>query len=197
VPHLPLNINVRGMIVLVVGGGSVAGRKIVSLLEAGAAVRVVAPDLAPEIIRLAAAGSVDLKTGCYEPLDLRGIFLVVAATNDLQTNRRIALDARKRGILVAVANEPKSGNCSFPAVLRRGNLEVGVSTNGTCPGFAAAVRDIIARLIGNEYGEILEVLAAEREKLLTEGKGNTYNKQILDSRARQLLAELSTRKDIP
>jgi precorrin-2 dehydrogenase/sirohydrochlorin ferrochelatase len=82
-------------------------------------------------------------------------------------------------------------------VLRRGNLEIGVSTNGTCPGFAAAVRDVIATLIGNEYGEILEVLAAEREKLLTEGRGNTYNKQILRSRARQLLAELSTRKDIP
>jgi precorrin-2 dehydrogenase/sirohydrochlorin ferrochelatase len=197
VPHLPLNIDVRGMTVLVVGGGGVAGRKVVSLLDAGAMVRIVAPELTQELTRLAVTGAVKLKSGCYEPCDLHDVFLVVAATNDPGTNRMIAADARRRGVLVAVTDAPESGNCSFPAVLRRGDLEVSVSTNGTCPGFAAVVRDVLATVIGEEYGSILATLALEREKLLTEGSHSTYNNQILRSRARQLLAELSTRKDIP
>ena len=196
-PHLPLNIDVRGMSALVVGGGAVAGRKVMSLLGAGATVRIVAPELTPEITRLVSAGTMKAKIECYQTSDLTDSFLAVAATNDPQTNRRIAADARQRGMLIAVTDEPESGNCSFPALLRRGDLEVAVSTNGTCPGFAAVVRDFLATVIGEEYGKILATLAVEREKLLTEGSHSTYNNQILRSRARQLLAELSTRKDIP
>lgn len=194
-PHLPLNIDVRGMTVLVVGGGAVAGRKIIALLAAGAIVRVVAPELTSEITRLAAAGAVSLKSGCYEPRDLHDAFLAIAATNDPEANRRIAADARQRGMLVTVTGEPESGNCTFPALLRRGNLEVSVSTNGTCPGFSAIVRDTIADIIGDEYRIILETLASEREKLLTEGRPSTYNNQILRSRAREMLNELTEHKE--
>lgn len=194
-PHLPLNIDVCGMTTLVVGGGGVAERKIASLLDAGAAVRVVAPKLTAEISRLAAAGAVDLKSGCYDPCDLHDVFLVVAATSDPETNSRIATDARQRGILVNVADNPGAGDCTFPALLRRGSLEVSVSTNGTCPGFAALVRDQIASVIGEEYGTILATLALEREKLLTEGRHSTYNNQILRSRARELINGLNKHKD--
>jgi precorrin-2 dehydrogenase / sirohydrochlorin ferrochelatase len=195
VPYLPLNIDVRGMTALVVGGGVVAERKITSILDAGAAVRVVAPELTAEISRLVAAGAVDLKSGCYDPYDLHGAFLVVAATNDPQTNSRIAADARQRCMLVTVADNPGAGNCTFPALLRRGDLEVSVSTNGTCPGFAALVRDQLATVIGEEYGTILSTLAQEREKLLTEGRHSTYNNKILRSRARELINDLSKHKE--
>ena len=194
-PHLPLNIDVRGMTVLVVGGGAVAGRKIVSLLEAGATVRIVTPEFTPEIARLAAAGTVSLKTGCYDPCDLHDAFLAVAATNDPGTNRRIAADARRRGILVAVTDAPESGNCTFPALLRRGDLEVSVSSDGTCPGFAAVVRDVVATVIGEEYGTILATLALEREKLLTEGSHSSYNNKILRSRAWEMINELTEYKE--
>ena len=194
-PHLPLNIDVCGMTALVVGGGAVAARKIMSLLDAGATVKVVAPELTPEITRLVSAGTVKVNIGCYHPTDLTDIFLAVAATNDPQTNRRIAEDARQRGMLVAVTDDPASGNCSFPALLRRGDLEVSVSTNGTCPGFAAAVRDMLASVIGEEYGMILATLAVEREKLLTEAGHSTYNSQILRSRARELIHELTKHKE--
>jgi precorrin-2 dehydrogenase/sirohydrochlorin ferrochelatase len=195
VPHLPLNIDVRGMTVLVVGGGSVAGRKVMSLLNAGATVKVVAPVLSPEITELAAAGTIKVKNGRYQPNDLADVFLAVAATDDPQTNRRIAADARQRSMLVSVADEPESGNCSFPALLRRGDLEVSVSTNGKCPGFAAVVRDLLATVIGDEYGIILATLALEREKLLTEGCQSTYNNQILRSRARELINDLNRHKE--
>jgi precorrin-2 dehydrogenase/sirohydrochlorin ferrochelatase len=195
VPHLPLNIDVHGMTALVVGGGTVAGRKAMTLLDAGATVRIVAPELSPEITHLAATGMVSLKAGCYEPNDLQDTFLVVAATNDPATNQRIAVEARQRGVLVAVTDNPGSGNTTFPALLRRGNLEVSVSTNGTCPGFAAIVRDLIAVGLGEEYGTILATLAVEREKLLTEGNPSTYNNQILRSRARELINEFTTHKE--
>jgi precorrin-2 dehydrogenase/sirohydrochlorin ferrochelatase len=195
VPHLPLNIDVRGMAALVVGGGGVAERKVISLLDAGAQVRIVAPQLTPELTRLAVSGAVSLKSGCYEPYDLHGAFLVVAATNDPLTNRKIAADARRRGVLVAVTDAPESGNCTFPALLRRGNLEVSVSTNGSCPGFAAVVRDLIATVIGEEFGSILATLAVEREKLLTEGRHSTYNNKILRSRARELINKFTEHKE--
>jgi precorrin-2 dehydrogenase/sirohydrochlorin ferrochelatase len=195
VPHLPLNIDVRGMAALVVGGGDVAERKVISLLDAGAQVRIVAPQLTPELTRLAVSGAVSLKSGCYEPCDLHDAFLVVAATNDPVTNRMIAADARRRGVLVAVTDAPESGNCTFPALLRRGNLEVSVSTNGSCPGFAAVVRDLIATVIGEEYGSILATLALEREKLLTEGRHSTYNNKILRSRARELINKFTEHKE--
>jgi precorrin-2 dehydrogenase/sirohydrochlorin ferrochelatase len=178
-----------------VGGGSVAGRKILPLLNAGAVVRVVSPEITPEISRLVTSGTVSRKSGYYESGDLHDIFLVVAATDNLDTNRGIAAQARQRGILVTVANEPESGNCTFPALLRRGNLEISVSTNGTCPGFAAEVRDIIASVIDENYGFILATLAVEREKLLTEGRPSTYNSKILRSRARELINELIEHKE--
>jgi len=195
VPHLPLNIDMRGLTALIVGGGSVAGRKARSLLDAGATVRIVSPEITTEIDALVAAGSVSRRSGCYEPRDLQGIFLAVAATDDLETNRRVASDARQLGILVSVANEPAAGNCLFPALLCRGNLEITVSTNGTCPAFAAEVRDMLSTVIGDEYGIILETLAAEREKLLTEDRHSTYNKDLLRSRTRELIHELIERKE--
>lgn len=183
------------MSVLVAGGGAVAARKITLLLDAGAFIRVVAPEISPEVGRLAASGAIIVRTGCYKMCDLQDAFLVIAATDDPETNTKIAEDARHRRILVAVASVPESGNCSFPALLHRGDLEITVSTNGKCPGFAAEVRDLIATVIGDEYGQILQTLAAEREKLLTEGSPSTYNKQILRSRARELIQELTERKE--
>jgi precorrin-2 dehydrogenase/sirohydrochlorin ferrochelatase len=88
------------------------------------------------------------------------------------------------------------GNCTFPAILRRGDLEIAVSTGGHCPTFAVDVRDCIARHIGNEYDAILQKLAIEREKLLTNGSPGTYNTRVLHSLAEHLLAELTDRKDL-
>jgi precorrin-2 dehydrogenase/sirohydrochlorin ferrochelatase len=195
VPHLPLSIDMHGMIVLVVGGGPVAERKITSLLDAGADVRIVAPVVTPEIARLVASGAIKVKIGCYQTSDLTDVFLAVAATNDQHINRKVADEAHQRGMLVIVTDNPKSGNVTFPAVLRRGDLEVSVSTNGTCPGFSAEVRDMLSTVIGEEYGRILATLALEREKLLTEGAHSTYNNKILRSRARELIHELTKHKE--
>jgi precorrin-2 dehydrogenase/sirohydrochlorin ferrochelatase len=183
------------MNILVVGGGAVATRKIKSLLDAGARVNVVSPEITPQMRQLTITGTISARIGYYHASDLTNIFLAVAATNDPQTNSRIAADAHQRGILVTVTDAPETGNCTFPALLRRGQLEISISTNGTCPGFAAEIRDLIANTIGEEYGKILETLAAEREKLLTEGSESPYNRQVLRSRIRELINELRKHKE--
>lgn len=189
-PHLPLNIDMHDRVALVVGGGPVACRKVRTLLASGACVRVVAPALVPEISLLAASGTIVVRDGCYEAGDLDTVFLVVAATDDAAVNNRVAEDARRLGILVAVTDAPELGTCIFPALLRRGDLEIGVSTGGRCPAFAKLVRDLLAGVISDDYGAALEQLAAEREKLLTEGNSSTYNKKIVHSLAARLIAEL-------
>lgn len=192
---LPLNIDMLGKTAVVVGGGSVAFRKVKSLLAAGADLRLVAREVCPEIAALAASGGVSVRTGSYAVSDLDNAFLVVAATNDSAVNQAVATDAGELGILVAVADNPAAGNCTFPAVLRHGDLEIAVSTGGRCPTLAADIRNVIADIIGEEYGAVLEQLAAEREKLLTDGSPSTYNEQVLRLLAGRLIAELTERKD--
>lgn len=188
--HLPLNIDMRDRPVLVAGGGRVAARKVRALLETGARVQVVALEQAAELAALAAGGRIALRSAAYAPSDLQGMFLAVAATDDAAVNAGIAADARALGILCVVADSPGSGDCTFPAVLRRGGLEISVSTGGRCPAFAARVRDIIAGLIGEDFGVALEHLAGHREKLLTEGKDSTYNGSALRSVVHRRIKDL-------
>jgi precorrin-2 dehydrogenase/sirohydrochlorin ferrochelatase len=192
---LALNIQMHGRQVVIIGGGTVALRKFRTLLAAGASITVVAMDIRPEIVALAEAGALSVRVGCYRSADLDGAFLVIAATDNATVNERIASDARERGILAAVADNPAEGDCTFPAMLRRGDLEIAVSTGGRCPAFAADVRDCIAGVIGHEYGDILEQLAGEREKLLTNGSPSTYNTHVLRSLARRLLAKPTENKE--
>ncbi len=195
-PYLPLNIDIRGKNILVAGGGPVACRKIRALLNAEAIVQVVAPDISPEIHLLAShSASLTLADRPYQSRDLTGRFLVIAATSDPQVNNSIATEASQQGILVNVVDAPDTGNCHFPATLHRGDLEISVSTNGTCPGFAAAIRNLIAETIGDEFGVTLKTLANERDKLLTDGSLSTYNAQVLRSRIKELLDELIKHKD--
>jgi precorrin-2 dehydrogenase / sirohydrochlorin ferrochelatase len=193
--RMPLNIEMKGKRVLIAGGGSVACRKLKILLEAGAGVCVVAPVMAPEIEDLSSTGDITTRIGEYDAGDLNGVFLVVAATDDGGVNRQIAADAKQRGILAVVADAPDMGDCTFPALLRRGDLEISVGSGGRCPAFAALVRDVVADVIGEEYGVALERIAVEREKLLTAMNGSTYNKKLIYSLAEQMISGLTKHKE--
>jgi len=193
---LALNIRMQGKIAVIIGGGAVALRKLRTLLAAGASVRMVAPDINPDITALQGGTSLEVRLGAYRESDLKGAFLVIAATDNQLVNEQISAAAEARGVLVASADRPELGNCTFPALLRRGKLEIAVSTGGGCPTFAADVRDKIAENIGPEYAAILEQLAEEREKLLTNGSPSTYNTQVLRSLASHLVSELTERKEL-
>ncbi|AAR36672.1 bifunctional precorrin-2 dehydrogenase/sirohydrochlorin ferrochelatase [Geobacter sulfurreducens] len=187
---LPISINVSGRLVTIVGGGGVARRKCLSLLEAGARVTVVAPRLDERLMKLADEGAICLAQRPYADGDLAGSVLAYAATDDPAVNRAVAEEAHNRGIPVDVTDDPERGSFTSPAVLRRGDLVIAVSTGGGAPGFAARVRDDIAEIIGQEYAETLLILGAIREKLLTASKNAAYNKHILHDLSAAPLPEM-------
>ncbi len=193
---LALNIRMQGKLAVIIGGGTVALRKLRALLAAGASVRLVAMDISPDIAAMKDSGAITVRFGSYTVADLENAFIVIAATGDDVVNEQISVDAHERAILVTNAGNTAEGDCAFPAVVRRGNLEIAVSTGGICPTFAADVRDSIAEHIGHEYGTILDTLAKEREKLLTNGSSSTYNVKVLRSLARRLLAEIAECKEL-
>lgn len=167
----PLVLEGSAISAVVIGGGRVATRKTRALLDTGASVHVVARDVAPEL-RLVADGNASLSVTCaaYTPAHLGNALLVIAATDDDETNARVASDARALGRLVNVAGAPELGNCVTPAVHRAGDVVVAVTT-GRVPGAAARIRDAIGRVIDGRYGDAVRALSALRRRALDEGKG--------------------------
>lgn len=167
--YYPVYLDLQNRAVLVVGGGVIAEGKALQLVEAGAQVKVVSPDLTPRLAELAAAGAIAYRQGKFAPDDLRGAVLVISATNDQQVNEQVAQLAAAAGQLYNVVDQPAL--CSFitPALVTRGRLQISVSSAGGSPSVAQRVKREIADLIGDEYGELLEVAAemrAEAKRLI-------------------------------
>ena len=158
----PVFLHLQGRRGVVVGGGAVAEQKVVGLLEAGARVTVVSPDLTWKLEDLAAAGAIELRRRGYRRGDLEGAFLAIAATDDRSVNADVWAEADEGGILLnAVDDLP---HCSFiaPAVHRAGDIAVAVSTGGKSPALAVRLREQIGTLIGREHAEFLDLLGELR-----------------------------------
>jgi len=129
--HFPLFIDATGKTALVAGGGAIATRRVLSLLRFTFDVTVVAPEVTDELERLDAQGRIQLSRRKFEPGDLEGVFLAVAATDDRETNREIGVLARHRGIWVSVADRREECSFYFPAVAGTEEITVGVCGDGT------------------------------------------------------------------
>jgi len=175
----PVNLNLRGCRAVIIGGGSVAARKCLLLLEAGARITVVAPRLDPLLERLRGERRIACHTRPYAAGDLAGAFLAFAATDDPAVNGTVAEEARALGILVDVTSSPEQGSFTTPAAFRRGDLLITVSTGGKSPALARRISNELAQQFGPEYAKTLAILGAVREKLLTVRNNRTYNKAIL------------------
>lgn len=171
----PILLQLHGRLCAVIGGGSVGRRKVRGLLDAGARVRLVAPDALAEGDR----SGVEIVPRPYRPGDLEGAALAFAATDSRETNAAVAREARQRGIPVCVADAPDEGDFVLPALLRRGELTVAVSTGGQSPALAALVREHLAENLGPEWATVLEIAAALRRKRLTPHQKTEYNRAIL------------------
>lgn len=176
-----VNLNLKGQRAVVVGGGSVALRKAGGLLAAGASVTVVAESPHHEIRLLAAAGRLRLEARPYAEGDLEGAFLAVAATDDEDVNARVSAEAGRRGILVNVADRPALCTFTLPAVVRRGDLTLGVATDGRCPALSRALREDLERAYGEEYGELTSLLGSLRDRLLAEDRPYEAVQRALDA----------------
>jgi len=151
-------LDLEGRSVLVVGGGGVALEKAHGLLESGARVAVVAPEAVPELLAL----PVEWIERAYHSSDLRGRFLVVAATSSTPLNRHVFADAEARGVFCNVADVPDLCSLILPAVHREGPIAVAVSTGGASPALAQRIRDDVAALVGPLHAEVAEELRALR-----------------------------------
>jgi len=157
-------LDIAGQPVLLAGGGEVAARKAVALLAAGVRLRIIAPALSAPLAELHAADALTWEARPVTPDDVDGMALVICATDDDGADAAVAARARASGIPVAVAGEPGAGSFITPAVVRRGALQVAVSTGGGSPALAAFVRRRIEETLGEEFGT-LAGLAEEMRRL--------------------------------
>ncbi len=143
---------------MVVGGGEVANRKARKLLQARAKVVVIAPEVKPELASMAA----EVRWRPYGEGDLEGAFLAFAATDRREVNAAVAREARERGIPVNVADEPSEGDFALPTSLRRGQLQVAVSTGGASPTLAQKIRQELEGAFSFEWAGVVEELGKAR-----------------------------------
>lgn len=148
---------------LVVGGGRVAERKAKSLIDSGAHVKLVSPTATPRIKEWAFAGTIDWINRTYREEDNDNQFLVIAATNNKNVNRQVHQAAILRKQWVNVADQPELCNFTVPATVRRGNLQIHISTNGACPAVTKKIRCELEEIYGGEYELYLDLMQEIRK----------------------------------
>ncbi|MGU3370562.1 NAD(P)-binding protein [Bacillus mycoides] len=160
----PLTVRVDKKRVVVIGGGKVAGVKIIPLLKQGADIVVVSTELDANLVKLVEEKQIRWYQREYEKSDIKDAFLVVAATSDSVLNEQIAEDAAVNQLVNVITN-PESGNVHFPAAIHRGLLNVAVSTGGASPKLAKKIRDDIANKYDEKYESYLDFLYEVRLKV--------------------------------
>jgi precorrin-2 dehydrogenase/sirohydrochlorin ferrochelatase len=145
--YYPINLNIKGRLCVVIGGGRVAERKVKNLLRCGGRVKVVSPDLTVLLSKWVSQGKMDYARSEYRTSHLKGAFLVYAATSDRKVNAEIARDAARRRLLVNVADSTAESTFILPAVLRKREISIAVSTNGLSPAKSVRIRDRIKEFI--------------------------------------------------
>ncbi len=164
---------------LVIGGGTIAERKVEALLAAGGEVTLISPELTAALHALEAAGRLTVQQRSYQRGDLEAVALVIAATDDPALQRQIAVDAQQANILCNIVDQPAL--CSFivPAVMQQGDLTIAVSTNGASPALAKKIGQDLAEQFGPEYALALRLLRRIRERLRQEQRSAQDRQRLL------------------
>jgi uroporphyrin-III C-methyltransferase/precorrin-2 dehydrogenase/sirohydrochlorin ferrochelatase len=157
----PLFLKLAGREVLVVGGGPVAVGKVGALLEAGALISVVAPELRPELLNLAEAGKISIARRCYEASDLVGVWLVVAAAPP-EVNQSVAAAASSLRLFVLAVDDTSASSAYGAGTFRRGGVTVAVSTHGRAPALAGLLREGLEAVLPDDLSVWTET--AERQR---------------------------------
>ncbi|MEO6724780.1 MAG: bifunctional precorrin-2 dehydrogenase/sirohydrochlorin ferrochelatase [Blastocatellia bacterium] len=179
--YYPIYLDLKDRAVLVVGGGVIAEGKALQLVEAGARMRLVSPDLTPQLKALVEQEEIEYRQGEFNADDLLGVVLVVSATNDQSVNEAVARLADERGLLCNVVDQPALCNFITPALVTRGDIQISVSTGGGSPSVAQRVKREIGELIGDEYAELLEVAAEMRAEARQLLKAYEVRRQVLQA----------------
>ncbi len=143
----PVGLNIEGKKCVVIGGGKVAERKVENILFCGGKVKIISPDLSSKLLEMARQGKIDYIKCEYKPVFLEGAYLAYAATSDRKANSRISEDAEKLSIMVNVCDSREESTFIMPAVLRKNDVTIAVSTNGISPEKAVRIRNKLKELI--------------------------------------------------
>jgi precorrin-2 dehydrogenase / sirohydrochlorin ferrochelatase len=154
----PIFLDLSGRRCVVIGGGAVANRKARNLLQARAHVVVISPEIGAELESVA----VEIHRRPYKEGDLEGAYLAFATTDSREANAAVAREAKERGIPVNVADKPSDGDFALPSTLRRGGLQVAVSTGGASPTLARKIKDELEGVFGPEWAGLVEEIGRNR-----------------------------------
>ncbi len=182
----PISVSLTGRKVLVVGAGAVGAAKAEGLLRAGAEVHVVASRASQRVKEDAASGKLRYHAREFADSDLEGMFLVVAATDSAAVNEHVFHSARARGVLCNVVDDPERCDFFYPAVVRRGPLQIAISTSGLSPALAHRLRVELEKQFGPEYEAWVIEVGRRRHEILAQN--------VPDDERRALLEQIASAK---
>ena len=179
----PMFLKLAGKQCLVVGAGKVGEPKIGGLIDTGASVHVVAIAASGQVREWADAGKIELELRSFSENDLDGTFLAVAATASESLNKLIYREAQRRGVLCNVVDVPEYCDFFYPAVVRRGDLQIAISTAGQSPSLAQKIRKQLERQFGEGYAAWVEQLGETRRLILASDLDQAAKWELLHSLA--------------
>lgn len=179
----PMFVKLEGKQVLVVGAGKVGEPKIAGLLETGARVRVVSLDASPTVREWARQGGIELELRSFSPDDLESAFLAIVATSSRTINERVYREAQKRGVLCNVVDVPDLCDFYYPSVVRRGDLQIAVSTAGQSPSLAQLIRKQLEKQFGPAYAAWVTELGETRRLIIASDLEKEKKLELLHSLA--------------
>ena len=168
-PYYPVYLDVKERCCVIVGGGQIAEGKIATLLECGAQIRMISPEVTDEIQDMADTGVLRLEKREYRDGDLKGAFIAIAATDDSSLNRRIAQEAEERNVPLNVVDVTHLCTFIAPAVVRRGEVTAAISTGGLSPALARKLREELQASPALDYADMAPMLSEVRLELRQEG----------------------------
>ena len=178
--YYPVHLDIQNRNCLVVGGGAVGTRKVVTLLDCGANVTVISPVVSKQLRDFAMSGLVTLKEQSYQSGALHGMFLVAWPTDDEELNRQISSDADQLNTLCNIADRPEVCNFILPAIVQREDLVITISTSGKSPALAKKLRKTLEYQFGKEYGIFLKLMGAVRKRLLSQTHEPEAHKHLFE-----------------
>ncbi len=196
--YFPFMIELNNERCLIAGGGTVAYRKVCSMLEFGAVVTVVSPEFCPELLELAwrlcvsdkySSGHLTLVKRCVQPQDIDGAFVVIMATDDEKVNHDMAELCRQQRILVNVVDVKADCGFYFPAIIKDKEVVISVSTGGQSPVLAGTIKRNIESHLGRSYGDIAERMGELRVQIKAQIDGEEERKKAFQQMVRSLLDE--------
>jgi precorrin-2 dehydrogenase/sirohydrochlorin ferrochelatase len=186
----PVNLNITDKLCLVVGGGTVALRKTKSLLDVGAKIRVISPEVHVELRVLAQNKVIEWFQRGFVEGDLKGAFLAFAATNNHEIQILISKEAAKYSVLLNSADDPQNSRFHVPAHFRRGKMLVTVSTGGSSPALAKKIRQRLELELEPEYEIVVELFSLIREKVVGLDGDSASNGELFGRLLQQGIVEL-------